>query len=255
MLQKLKRTNRKRLASLTALGAGALGVAACPANANDIVFSGVINTKIGPPPTTVTYTIPGPGPGGAGGVLKTQIYVCSETCFGLGLAVDIFSKPGKYGTQFRFLAEGRENSYAQGEPQGAVWGTAAGKSTKSAVIIYTYDRAVATMFTATDRYLLFRFQGGALKHDIYGWARIQIPPPDFAEVVLVDWAYDPTGVRLPAGYHGAGQSNAEDIGTSEPSALDATGLPALALGAPGLRRWRAARAADAAKAAASTPAH
>ena len=41
MLQKLKSTNRKRLASLSALGAGALGMAAGPANANDIVFSGV----------------------------------------------------------------------------------------------------------------------------------------------------------------------------------------------------------------------
>jgi|SRR5580658_2027637 len=253
MKTKLKRSNTKRLASLSALGAGALGIAAGPAHAGDVVFSGVINTKIGPPPSSVTYTIPGPGPGGAGGVLKTQIYVCSDTCFALGLAVDIFSKPGKYGTQFRFLAEGGENSYAQGEPQGAVWGTAAGKSTKSAVIIYTYDRLVDTRFTATDRYLLFRFQGGALKHDIYGWARIQIPEPDFAQVVLVDWAYDPSGVHLPAGYHGAGKNDQEDIGTLEPSTFDATGLPALALGAPGLRRWRAARKAEAANAAASAP--
>jgi hypothetical protein len=184
-------------------------------------------------------------------VLKTQIYVCSETCFGLGLAVDIFSKAGKYGTQFRFLAEGNDNSYAEGEPQGAVWGTAPGKSTKSAVIIYTYIRSVATRFTANDRYLLFRFQGGALKHDIYGWARIQIPAPDFAEVVLVDWAYDPTGVHLPAGYHGNGQAEPEEIGAAEPSAFDATGLPALAMGAPGLRRWRAARKAETANAATS----
>lgn len=250
MKTKLKRSNTKRLASLSALG-GALGMAAGPAHAGDVVFSGVIDTKIGPPPTSVTYTIPGPGPGGAGGMLKTQIYVCSDTCFDLGLAVAIFSKPGKYGTQFRFLAEGRDNSYAQGEPQGAVWGTAGGKSTKSAVMIYTYDRRIATAFTSTDRYLLFRFQGGALKHDIYGWARIQIPAPDFAEVVLVDWAYDPSGVRLPAGSHGgSGQFEPEGLGALEPS-IDATGLPALAFGAPALRRWRAARKAEPAHAAAS----
>jgi hypothetical protein len=74
------------------------------------------------------------------------------------------------------------------------------------------------------------------------------------QVDLVDWAYDPSGVHLPAGYHGTGQHYQEDIGTLEPSNFDATGLPALALGAPGLRRLRAARAAEAAKAAVSTPA-
>jgi hypothetical protein len=43
-----------------------------------------------------------------------------------------------------------------------------------------------------------------------------------------------------------------DIGTLEPSTPDASGLPALALGAPGLRRLRAARAAEVVQAAAST---
>jgi hypothetical protein len=90
---------------------------------------------------------------------------------------------------------------------------------------------------------------------MYGWARIRVSPgPVFSpQVDIVDWAYDPSGVRLPAGYHGNGQSDQEDIATLQPSRLDATGLPALALGAPGLRRLRAARAAEAAKAAESTP--
>ena len=75
MRQKLKRTNRKRLASLSALGAGALGVAAIPANANDIVFSGVVNVQV--PWTASTYTIPGPN--GAGGSFASSAAVLTST--------------------------------------------------------------------------------------------------------------------------------------------------------------------------------
>jgi len=235
MIQKLKSANRKRLASLSALGAGALGIAAGPANANDIVFSGVINVQV--PLTDFEYTMLGPN--GAGGFLKFNSG-CQVTCFNFSTGVNIFSQPGKYGTQFRLLGT---KGYAQGEPLAAIWGTAAGKSTKSAVLKFRFDgRSSSTTFNATDRYMLFRFQGGALSHDMYGWARIKISIRGSLD--LVDWAYDPSGVHLPAGYHGAGEHDAEDIGTLEPSSNDATGLPALALGAPGLRRWRAARAAE-----------
>ena len=239
----LKKENLRRLASISALGAGALGATAGTANANDIIFSGVINVGVY---TSYAFL----GPNGAGGVFKITSG-CQVTCDSFGGAVDITSKPGKFGTQFRFLATGPRNSLAQGEPQLAIWGTVAGKSTKSAAIVSSFDGKVSTTFSSTDRYLLFRFRGGTLAHDMYGWARIQFTARG---VTLVDWAYDTSGVHLPAGYHGTGQHDQEDIGALEPSTLDATGLPALALGAPGLRRLRAARAAEAAKAAASTPA-
>lgn len=253
MDQKLKRANRKRFASLSALGAGALGVAASPANANDIVFSGVINVVV--PNPVRSYTIPGPN--GAGGVVRIapfcQLYCSAST------SVAILSKPGKYGTQFRVLATGSRHAsgtVALAEPLGAVWGTVAGKSVKSAdIYIQFYGGGIETTFNSTDRYLLFRFRGGALKHDMYGWARIQLTGFFNDDVGIVDWAYDPTGVHLPAGYHGPGQTDREDVGTAEPSTLDATGLPALALGASGLRRLRAARAAEAANVAASAPAN
>ena len=241
MDQRLKRTNTKRLASLTALGAGALGVAAGPAQANDIVFSGVINVQV--PWTASSYTIPGPN--GAGGVVKYNSG-CQFTCGSFGHAIYVVSKPGRYGTQFRVLATGPRNSSALGEPLAAVWGTVAGKSTKSADIVWTFDGSPPqTKFNSTDRYMLFRFQGGALKHAFYGWARIDIIHGSFEDIV--DWAYAPSGVHLPAGYHGPGQTDADVAGMSEPSALDATGLPALALGAPGLRRWRAAGASTPAR--------
>jgi hypothetical protein len=233
MRQKLKRTNASRFASLTALGAGALGVAASPASASDIVFSGVINAEF-------PYTIPGPN--GAGGALAYKID-CEFTCFNVGHLTYIVSKPGNYGTQFRLLATGPQNSWALGEPLGAVWGTVAGKSTKSANLFSTYDGLPYTGFTSTGRYMLFRFEGGALKHPFYGWARIQVNHPSrFVEVV--DWAYDPSGVHIPAGYHSnGGQVVPEEVGTEAPAAAEATGLSALALGAPGVRRWRYARRA------------
>lgn len=46
MRKKLKRSNTKRLASLSALGAGALGIPAVPAHASDVVFSGVIDVTV-----------------------------------------------------------------------------------------------------------------------------------------------------------------------------------------------------------------
>jgi hypothetical protein len=52
-------------------------------------------------------------------------------------------------------------------------------------------------------------------------------------VTLVDYAYDASGAQIPAG----------DTGVPEPSTLDLTGLAALALGAKGVRAWRAARKA------------
>jgi hypothetical protein len=54
------------------------------------------------------------------------------------------------------------------------------------------------------------------------------------DVTLIDWAYDTSGAQIPAG----------DTGTPEPSTLALSGLAALALGAKGLRRWRAARSRD-----------
>ena len=251
-MQKLKRTNRKRLASLSALGAGALGVAACPANANDIVFSGVINVVV--PYHVGQYTILGPN--GVGGVIGINSG-CQITCFQVSGGVDMLSKPGKYGTQFRLLGT-MDAFYAQGEPLGAVWNTLAGKSTRSANIEFAIDGGKAvTTFNSTDRYLLFRFQGGALARDIFGWARLKVVTQGMygSQVDLIDWAYDTSGIRLPAGYHGGhGQQDSEDIGTLDPSTFDATGLPALALGASGVRRWRAARDAEVTAAAASTPA-
>ena len=44
---KIKRANLRRLASLSALGAGALVASSSPAEASTIVYSGIVDDKVG----------------------------------------------------------------------------------------------------------------------------------------------------------------------------------------------------------------
>jgi len=89
----------------------------------------------------------------------------------------------------------------------------------TASVVYTYSGRKQTTFTPTDKYMLLRFTDRVLKHDFYGRARIQVPAHE--DLDLVDWAYNPSGVHTPAGYHGSSQVEPEDLGALEPSTTDA----------------------------------
>lgn len=249
---KLKKTNVKRLASLTALSAGTLGIAAGPAEAGDVFWSGIVDKKVGFDKGFGTRADIA-GPHGAGGILGvTAFSCCSMTLFTGRATVLLGEKHGSHGTSFRFInaeTKSGDRSLAAALPSGAAWGTAFhGKSANRAPVAQWYLDPEAesgtrreTAFTAANRYLLFRFTGGDLRHDMYGWAQLSVTfakgaPYRFPDVVLIDWAFDTSGAQLPAGDRGAPQLIGRDS-----SALAPTGIAALALGANGVRAWRAGR--------------
>jgi len=228
---KITKANRKRLASLSALGAGALGAAGGTAEASSIVFSGPIDIHVGfcrGCRDLVTIT----GPNGAAGALA---FYRSRTADRFSrFAVNVAGRRGAHGTYFQAAGTGILSAF----PLNAQWGVrkaSLGPWNAAALTTVTRYYTAATRFNAKDKYLLFTFTGGQLPQTLYGWAqlRVRFGSPDNIDVTLVEWAYDTAGAQIPAG----------DTGTPEPSTFALTGLAALALGAKGMRRWRAARKA------------
>jgi hypothetical protein len=213
----VSKANLRRLASLSALSVGALGLAPATAEASSIVYSGVLNDNL-------FFGANLSGPNGAGG--KFENVYCVVTCNTLADAVVLSAKAGAKGTNFRFLATQR---WILGFPANAVWGTRFQGKSAAAGDVWLGNFSISfTEFNAADRYLLFRFVGGSLPFAEYGWAQLDVTP---TAITLVDYAYDTSSAQIPAG----------ETGTPEPSTFALTGLAALALGAKGLRAWRAAR--------------
>ena len=102
---KLKKTNIKRLVSLSAAGAGALGVAAGTANAG-IIYSGILDEKVGRGVGFGSQALIS-GPGGAGAVLGLSasfgctLGICDELT-----GVALGARNGPHGTQFIFPING-----------------------------------------------------------------------------------------------------------------------------------------------------
>jgi hypothetical protein len=251
-MSKIEKTNLRRLASLSALGAGALGVTAGAADASTIVYSGIVDEKIGFEPgyaSKATMALPG----GAAGVIAVwaEFFPNASSSYAyFAHNASVGSRAGAHGTNFRVKANGF------GEPTALPFSARFGRPPASRSVAYgnlahsdctTSGRFPhchtdnGTFFNSTDRYLLFKFTGGNLLYPIYGWAQLsfsfpggdQIGYPNGPDVTLIDWAYNLSGGQIPAG----------DTGTPEPSTLALSGLAALALGAKGLRSWRAARKA------------
>jgi hypothetical protein len=243
---KIKKANIKRLASLSALGAGALSVTGGTTEASSIVFSGPVNAEVGRSPGLASKASFS-GPNGAGAMLQVAGFgVCVYSCQ-FSEVVKVSNHPGRYGTNVRFLgAPG--TGLITAFPQGAKFGApAASRSVSRGAVAFrgssiTYHSRFhsndATEFNATDQYLLFEFTGGHFGQAVYGWAQLNVTFTNTTfltgagpDVTLVDWAYDISGAQIPAG----------DTGTPEPSTFALTGLAALALGAKGVRSWREAR--------------
>jgi hypothetical protein len=258
MTIKPKKLNLKRLASLTALGAGALGVNAGTAEAY-VVYSGIVKQKVGFGSgygTHASIALPN-GAGLAFRVFRSTFPNTPGTILFLDVIAQNLGGPNGTGASFG-VVNTDYTTLALADPQGAKFGTP--PLVKGFGLIaesrggFDHGSAAYTKFNSTERYLLFRFTGGKLPHPIYGWAQLSVTLPGHSagpDMTLVSWAYETSGAPLPAGVHGKAPDGTDDISAIVPSALDAkepytlasTGLAALAFGAKGLHRWRAARKA------------
>jgi len=248
----LRRGNLKRLASLSALGAGAFAGAGA-AEASSIVYSGTVDEHVG-----VTKGMRQPisflGPGGAAGILRFSSFCpCSITCLSCYVTrnVQLSTRHGAHGTNLEFLDKSHNvDAVARGADWRKSFDGQSSAAGKIAGWLNTFNNGGIdsfTQFTSQDRYVLFRFGQGALVHDDYGWAELSVrftKKTGGPDVTLVAWAYDTSGAEIRAGETGLSGSPAPGgPETPEPSTFALSGLAALALGAKGTRSWRAARKA------------
>jgi hypothetical protein len=269
----LDRKSAKKLASLSALGAGAIALSSGTAEAS-IIYSGSIDVKVGFSCGCGGYQSAGYtflfGPNLVGyGILSLQTRARTRTIgtgptaqyrylgwvsargFAVGrLTPNSTGSPGSHYTSQRWKFQVQANPFTYGPAkfmrlvsEGVAWGggsTAAGTvpilqrsfqftgpSTGSTISYNNYPNPI----DPNKKYALFSFNDpGCGSGTCYGWLELGLNfQPTGPNVDLLGWAFDDSGAPLGAGV------------APEPSTFVLTGLAALALGAKGLRRWRAAR--------------
>lgn len=261
----LGRRNLKKLASLSAVGAGAIAITADKAEASAVFVP--LST-----PVVVGF--------GAGDVKATSFtFKAFNDTFSFGFSryfgahafgyanyrsVAAFGKAAKGSQMLRFGATYfplRSTSYP-----GLKIVKAGGTfkfSTSSITPPFGHLPAGARFWASGASTTHFVFGNGSFSHDFalfafgsatapgYGWVDLSFSMTDGfgpacgagpsckdpnklgPELTIWGYAYDSSGNPLPAG----------SLTTPEPDTLAATGLAALALGAAGMRRWRRKRAA------------
>ncbi|MGA3024786.1 MAG: PEP-CTERM sorting domain-containing protein [Bryobacteraceae bacterium] len=216
-------TNAKRLTSLAALGAGALTLGAGEAMA-DIVYVDLSGNpgKVGfDKGFNSSFNIPLPG---------TGIHFMTKTATTAGGAYSSVVGAADKGGKARLATSSGSLKLFK---KNATWGNRASAST-SAKVASRFSTALGSGTggdgTFSKQYALFSFPAGA--HTDYGWILLSdfVSDTNGPDLTILGYAYDTSGNKIPAG----------DTGVPEPSTLAMAGLGALALGAAGVRRWRAA---------------
>jgi len=223
----------KQLASITAVGAGAIALTGGKAEAS-IIDSGLLNTPIIFQSNSVLS-----------GFAQAGSALFHSLAGGPSFAIKLFSAKSSSGTYNRFAVESMNTGGVFKDPRvvaGATWNTAISNGTNYGRLGYrrwgmsqTTTRGLPSV---TDTYSLFRFTGGSGVE--YGWLEFSVSvvnansaaAADGPNVTLVQYAFDNTGATIAAG---------DGAVTPEPSSIAESSLAALILGAEGLRRWRKAR--------------
>jgi hypothetical protein len=230
-----------RLTSLTALATATLAAAgASPADATPIVYSGP-DLEVGfgggfAANLTLTLTPPG---GSA-----TSIYFKRIQSKGSGYGTQAVSVYGKNGNvRFRGIATGATASplkFAAIAGSGKTF-SRTGKSSIDRGIVglrATFSGSTTLLPAASEKgYALFSFDSG----QDFGWIALSLnSTASGPQVTISSYAFEDGGQHLAAGDTGPAPAP-----VPEPSSLpiELSGLGAMVLGAAGLRRWRAARAA------------
>ena len=251
MTQKRKNL-KKKIASISALGAGVLVLGAEKADAG-IIYSGAVNAHVGfGAGGHFSYSSPGLGASSAffsfyrsnssfGSFNSRRIVAygcgCLQLAEQLGM-LQLFDKgqawtpgltPGTYmnvGGGFWGFSTYRSSSSSSG-------------SGRSFTVTNTFAYRTGNQ-PFSNKYALFEFESGP--QTLYGWVQLSFtvnpqygPSSAFGpDLIVQDWAFDDSGAVIAAG---------DTTSTPEPGTAASTGLAALALGAAGLRRWRQARKA------------
>jgi len=242
---KIKKKNVARLASISALGAGALGVAAGTAEAG-IVYQ-PLNGSVGFSTGYGNYFEAQPGNSNAGFIAATfgeQSGTAGPGTRAVGLygfnGLAFKTAAATLGQTWNQVSASVRNvvtlgsRWAKAPIIGSHW-VATGTAPSSGFTTFTLGPVTARGHNGTNGtfYELFEFPLGGQTD--YGWLELSQSVTDTTgpDVQILGMAYDDSGAFIAAG--------ATESAVPEPSTMALTGLAALALGASGLRRWRASR--------------
>jgi hypothetical protein len=235
---RLKRKNVARLASISALGAGALGVVAGSAEAGTIQFtalSGEIGFSATTKPLGSLSTLKVPVVPGITAYFKRSSFF---TAPGGALKSGTVNLEGLVSPAISF-AGGSINFQTGNAVAGQQW-KYSGPASSGALDLLLGQRTSAGFHSGQNGtfYKLFAFATSYFAPYDWGWIELDetVSATAGPDVKILGIGYDTSGALIEAG------AGAADAGaTPEPSTAALASLSALALGATGLRRWRAAR--------------